>query len=101
MNLEFIRVVLRYRLLSLKQTLLYTFRTTHPPLHQGFRPPEGPRNNKGCNLQLSSSSFGLVIGHGGSTAEKTVMAALVGWWFHHPLTTLPCALVLLAAFTLQ
>ena len=82
--------------LAPRQNLLYTFRTTHPPLHQGFRPPEGPRNNKGCKLQLSSSSLGVVIGHRGSITEKTVMAALVGRWFHHPLTTLPCALVLLA-----
>ena len=32
---------------SPRQSLLYTFRTTHPPLHQGS---EGTQTNTGCNL---------------------------------------------------
>ena len=75
MNLEFIRVVFRVQApipeavpdliwiltserdkssqargqgeLSPRQNLLYTFRTTPPPLHQGFSPPEGPPKQQG------------------------------------------------------
>ena len=60
-----------------------------------------PKKKTGCDLQLSSSGFGLVIGHRGSTTEKAVIAVLVGRWIHHPLNHfalctfffLPCCIV--------